>query len=87
MRRRMYLLRARSLPALTPDESKYRGYLAGALHEWRDPSTTIVGSLTHGVVASNALNAEIDTALALFLAGGKVRSFAEAVAKARDSNT
>jgi glucose/mannose transport system substrate-binding protein len=77
-----------SIPArIDADESKYRGYLAGALREWRDPRTTIVGSLTHGVVASNALNAEIDTALALFLAGGNVRSFAEAIAKARASNT
>ena len=72
-----------SVPARTDaDKSKYKDYLATALADWQDPNTKIVGSLTHGVVANNALNSEIDTALGLFVAGGKSADFADAVAKA-----
>lgn len=69
-----------SVPVRTDtDKSLYKGYLAGALSEWQDPSTKIVGSLAHGVVANNAWNAEIDTALALFVKDGDVNKFAQSV--------
>lgn len=69
-----------SVPARTDaDASLYQGYLAEALVQWQDPATRIVGSLAHGVVANNAWNAEIDTALALFTKSGDVAAFAEAV--------
>jgi glucose/mannose transport system substrate-binding protein len=72
-----------SVPARTDtDKSKYTGYLAGALAEWTNPSTKIVGSLTHGVVANNAWNGEIDSALGLFVQDKDVAKFANAVAAA-----
>lgn len=72
-----------SIPARTDaDKSKYQGYLGTALKDWQDPATRIVGSLTHGVVANNALSAEIDTALAIFVGNGDSAGFAAAVAKA-----
>lgn len=75
-----------SVPARTDaDKSKYTGYLATALKDWQDPATKIVGSLTHGVVASNAFGAEIDTALGIFIESRDTKGFAAAVAKAYDS--
>ena len=50
--------------------------------DWTDPSTTIVGSLAHGVVADNAWKAEIDSALQEFVGSGDSAAFAAAV-KAR----
>lgn len=67
------------------DKSLYKGYLADALAEWQDPSTRIVGSLAHGVVANNAWNAEIDTALGLFVKDGDVAKFASSVKKSYES--
>jgi len=76
-----------SVPARTDaDKSKYKDYLASALKDWQDPATKIVGSLTHGVVANNAVGAEVDTALGLLLAGGDSKGFADAVAKALAAN-
>jgi glucose/mannose transport system substrate-binding protein len=70
-----------SIPARTdPDTSLYREYLAWDLEQWRDPKTRIVGSLTHGVVANNAWNAEIDTALSFFVQDGDIGKFARTVA-------
>jgi glucose/mannose transport system substrate-binding protein len=72
-----------SVPARTDtDKGQYKDYLAMALSDWTSSSTKIVGSLTHGVVANNAWNAEIDTALGLFVGDGNTAKFAEAVAKA-----
>lgn len=72
-----------SVPARTDaDKSKYQDYLATALKDWQDPATKIVGSLTHGVVASNALSAEIDTALGIFVEKRDTPGFEAAVAKA-----
>ncbi len=71
-----------SVPARTDaDESLYKGYLADALTEWQASSTRIVGSLAHGVVANNAWNAEIDTALGLFVKDNDVAKFAAAIKK------
>jgi glucose/mannose transport system substrate-binding protein len=70
-----------SVPArVDADTGKYVDYLSWALQQWRDPKTRIVGSLTHGVVADNAWNAEIDTALGLFVSDGNVNKFAATVA-------
>jgi glucose/mannose transport system substrate-binding protein len=70
-----------SIPArFDADPALYGGYLGWALQQWRDPRTRIVGSLTHGVVADNAWNAEIDTALGLFVQDGDVGKFARTVA-------
>ncbi len=72
-----------SVPARTDtDKSKYKDYLATALADWTSSSTKIVGSLTHGVVANNAWNAEIDTALGLYVSDGNTAKFVDAVAKA-----
>jgi glucose/mannose transport system substrate-binding protein len=69
-----------SIPARTdPDESLYKEYLATDLQQWRDPNTRIVGSLTHGVVANNAWNSEIDTALGLLVQSNDVAKFAATV--------
>jgi glucose/mannose transport system substrate-binding protein len=76
-----------SVPArIDADKGKYKDYLAVALKEWQDPKTKIVGSLAHGVVANNALSAEIDTALGLFVSPrGESKAFADAVAKAYEA--
>lgn len=73
-----------SVPARSDiDNSKYTGYLATALADWQSPSTTVVGSLTHGVVANSAWNAAIDTALAAFVQDRDATSFAGAIAAGR----
>lgn len=75
-----------SIPARTDaDKSKYKDYLATALADWQNPSTKIVGSLAHGVVANNALSAEMDTALGLFMESGDAAAFGDAVVKAYES--
>ncbi|GAA4253258.1 ABC transporter substrate-binding protein [Dactylosporangium darangshiense] len=69
-----------SIPARTDaDAALYHGYLEWALQQWRDPKMRIVGSLTHGVVANNAYNAEIDSALGLFVQHGDQGKFARTV--------
>jgi glucose/mannose transport system substrate-binding protein len=69
-----------SIPARTDaDAGLYKNYLGWALQQWRDPKIRIVGSLTHGVVANNAYNAEIDSALGLFVQDGDVAKFARTV--------
>ncbi|WP_433206798.1 ABC transporter substrate-binding protein [Dactylosporangium sp. CS-047395] len=69
-----------SIPARTDaDAALYKNYLSWALQQWRDPKTRIVGSLTHGVVANNAYNAEIDSALGLFVQDDDQGKFARTV--------
>lgn len=69
-----------SIPARTDAEANlYQGYLGWTLQQWRDPNTRIVGSLAHGVVANNAYNAEIDSALGLFVQHGDLGKFASTV--------
>ncbi|MFJ1703452.1 ABC transporter substrate-binding protein [Kitasatospora sp. NPDC088346] len=55
-------------------------YARWSLEQWRD--ARIVGSLTHGVVASTAWNARIDAALAVFLGDRDVARFQDALAAA-----
>lgn len=73
-----------SIPARTDaDESLYGEYLKTALDDWSD--ATLAGSLTHGVVASNAWNTEIDGALGLFLSSDDVAELQSALATAHET--
>jgi glucose/mannose transport system substrate-binding protein len=75
-----------SIPARTDaDKSKYKDYLGGALADWQNSNTKIVGSLVHGVVANNAWKAEIETAYGLFAQNRDSAKFAEAVSAAYTS--
>jgi glucose/mannose transport system substrate-binding protein len=70
-----------SIPARSDaDRSLYDEYLTSAMDDWA--SDTVVGSLTHGVVANDAWKAEIDTALGLFLSDKDVDAFHTALADA-----
>ena len=62
------------------DQSLFSEYSQDAAKDWS--SNTVVGSLTHGVVANDAWKAKIDTALGLFLSDGKVDAFQTALAAA-----
>jgi glucose/mannose transport system substrate-binding protein len=76
-----------SVPArLDSDKSKYTDYLAWALQEWQSPSTKVVGSLVHGVVANNAFKAEIEKAYGVFVQDKESAKFAAAVATAYSAN-
>jgi glucose/mannose transport system substrate-binding protein len=70
-----------SIPARKDANPKlYDPYLKWALQQWK--SDKLAGSLTHGVVASNAWNTDIDTALGLFLQSKNVGSFQSALVNA-----
>jgi len=70
-----------SIPARNDaDKSIYPPYLQSAMDDWG--SNLVAGSLTHGVTASNAWKAEIDTALGLFLIDGDVAAFQAALVTA-----
>jgi glucose/mannose transport system substrate-binding protein len=76
-----------SVPArLDADKSKYTDYLAWALQEWQSPSTTIVGSLVHGVTANNAWKSEIEKAYGVFFQDKDSAKFGAAVAAAYTAN-
>ena len=64
--------------------SLYGPYLKWALQQWK--TDKLAGSLTHGVVANNAWNAGIDTALGLFLQSHDVSGFQKALAAEHDKN-
>jgi len=70
-----------SIPARSDgDRSLYDAYLQSAMDDWaRDD---LAGSLTHGVVASDAWKSEIDTALGLFLGDRDVAAFQTALVDA-----
>jgi glucose/mannose transport system substrate-binding protein len=70
-----------SIPARSDgDRSLYGVYLQSAMDDWA--SDTVVGSLTHGVVANDSWKSEIDTALGLFLASGDIGTFQTALVAA-----
>jgi glucose/mannose transport system substrate-binding protein len=70
-----------SIPARNDaDKSIYPIYLQSAMDDWG--SNKIAGSLTHGVTASNAWKAEIDTAMALYVSDKDVAKFQTALATA-----
>jgi glucose/mannose transport system substrate-binding protein len=62
------------------DASLFGEYLQSAMDDWA--SNTVVGSLTHGVVANDSWKSEIDTALGLFVADGNVETFQSALVSA-----
>lgn len=67
------------------DQSLFNEYLKSAGKDWL--SDTVVGSLTHGVVANDSWKSKIDTALGLFLADpSKVADFQTALAAACSSD-
>jgi glucose/mannose transport system substrate-binding protein len=75
-----------SIPARKDANVKLYGpYLKWALTQWK--TNTLVGSLTHGVVASNAWNTAIDTALGLFVQTKDVKTFKRALVTAHDKYT
>jgi len=70
-----------SIPARQDANPKLYGtYLKWALAQWKNDK--LAGSLTHGVVASNAWNAAVDTALGLFLQSKDVAKFQTALVAA-----
>lgn len=70
-----------SIPARSDaNRDLYPPYLQSALDDWN--SNAIAGSLTHGVTASNAWKADIDTAMALFLGNKDVGAFQAALVTA-----
>lgn len=70
-----------SIPARTDgDRALYDEYLQSAMDDWT--SNTVVGSLTHGVVANDSWKSEIDTALGLFLADKNIANLQTALAAA-----
>jgi glucose/mannose transport system substrate-binding protein len=70
-----------SIPARSDaDRSLYGEYLLSAMDDWA--SDTVVGSLTHGVVANDSWKSEIDTALGLFLQSKDVAAFQTALVAA-----
>jgi glucose/mannose transport system substrate-binding protein len=70
-----------SIPARNDgDRSLYDAYLQSAMDDWA--SDTVVGSLTHGVVANDAWKTAIDTGLGLFLSDGDVAAFQDALVAA-----
>ncbi|HLA88765.1 MAG TPA: extracellular solute-binding protein [Anaerolineales bacterium] len=67
------------------DQSLFNEYLQSAGTDWS--TDTVVGSLTHGVVANDSWKSKIDTALGLFLADPtKVADFQAALADACKSD-
>jgi glucose/mannose transport system substrate-binding protein len=70
-----------SIPARSDgDVSLYNVYLKSAMDDWA--SDTVVGSLTHGVVANDSWKSEIDTALGLYLQSKDVNTFQAALVAA-----
>ncbi len=62
------------------DKSLFGEYLQSAMDDWS--SNTVVGSLTHGVVANDSWKTEIDTALGAFIADGNIETFQSALTAA-----
>ncbi len=62
------------------DPALFGEYLQSAMDDWA--SNTVVGSLTHGVVANDSWKSEIDTALGLFVQDGDLATFQSALVAA-----
>ena len=74
-----------SIPARKDANPKlYDTYLKYALSQWKGDS--LAGSLTHGVVANNKWNTDIDSALGLFLQTKNVARFQSALVTAAKKN-
>ena len=75
-----------SIPARQDANPKlYDTYLKWALAQWK--TNKLASSLAHGVVASNAWNTDIDTALGLFLQNKDVTKFQSSLVSAANKNT
>ena len=75
-----------SIPARQDANPKlYDTYLKWALTQWK--TNKLAGSLAHGVVASNAWNTDVDTALGLFLQNKDVAKFQTSLVNAANKNT
>lgn len=66
------------------DPALFGEYLQSAMDDWA--SNTVVGSLTHGVVANDSWKSEIDTALGLFVQNGDLATFQSALVAACTSS-
>ncbi|HXF85197.1 MAG TPA: ABC transporter substrate-binding protein [Anaerolineales bacterium] len=66
------------------DKSLFGEYLQSAMDDWA--TNTVVGSLTHGVVANDSWKSEIDTALGLFVQNGDLDAFQAALVAACKSS-
>jgi len=66
------------------DPDLFGVYLQSASDDWG--SNTVVGSLTHGVTANDSWKTEIDTALGIFMAGGNIDDFQDALSAACSSS-
>lgn len=66
------------------DKSLFGEYLQSAMNDWA--TNTVVGSLTHGVVANDSWKSEIDTALGLFVQDGNIDNFQAALVAACKSS-
>ena len=74
-----------SIPARKDASPKLYGtYLKWALVQWK--TNKLAGSLAHGVVANNAWNTDIDTALGLFLQSKDVKKFQSSLVTAAKKN-
>lgn len=74
-----------SIPARSDaNRELYGEYLQSAMDDWS--SNTVVGSLTHGVVASDAWKSEMDTALGLFLATNDIDALQTALVNACETS-
>ncbi|KAA0265085.1 MAG: carbohydrate ABC transporter substrate-binding protein [Chloroflexi bacterium] len=62
------------------DTSLFGAYLQTAMEDWS--KDTVVGSLTHGVVANDSWKTEIDTALGAFIADSNIETFQSALVAA-----
>lgn len=62
------------------DKALFGVYLQSAMDDWS--KDTVVGSLTHGVVANDSWKSEIDTALGAFVGSGDVATFQAALVAA-----
>ena len=73
-----------SIPARKDANPKlYDTYLKWALQQWKHDK--LAGSLTHGVVANNAWNAAVDSAIGIFLGTKDVGKFQSALVSAAKS--
>ncbi|GJQ36743.1 MAG: carbohydrate ABC transporter substrate-binding protein [Anaerolineales bacterium] len=66
------------------DTSLFGAYLQTAMEDWS--KDTVVGSLTHGVVANDSWKTEIDTALGAFIADSNIETFQSALVAACTSS-
>jgi glucose/mannose transport system substrate-binding protein len=62
------------------DPALFGVYLQSAMNDWA--TNTVVGSLTHGVVANDSWKSQIDTALGLFIQDQNVETFQAALVSA-----